>query len=121
MSLSAFLQPYIKPSRWWRRKRSIQVTIWPQFLAQALCPHARKSMIMFDVENRTKTSMCLDCYKHIEETNDCEHGEVRVSVMETVGGQLVPRGFRCEHCSVELEVKDLPRGVRIAHLNMGSL
>jgi hypothetical protein len=121
MSLAAFLQQYVKPSRWWRRRKTVQVTIWPRFLAQALCPHARKQAIMWDVEAKTKTGMCLDCHKHILERNDCAHGEVQVSVWETANGQseLVPRAYRCEHCGVGLEAKDLPPGARVAHANIG--
>lgn len=120
MSLSAFLQQYIKPSRWWRRRRTIQVTVRPQWLAQALCPHVRKQLIMWSVEDKTKTSLCLDCYKHIEEFNYCVHDEVRVRVLETReitpghrSAQLVPRSYLCEYCGVELEPKDLPHGVRV--------
>jgi hypothetical protein len=128
MSLSAFVQQYVKPSRWWRRQRTIQLTIWPKFLAQALCPHINKRMIMWDIENKLIRSMCLDCYKHIDEVNDCSHGEVRVHAVETVSlgpgrrsAQLVPRTFLCEHCGVELEPKDLPPDVKVGHLNIGSL
>jgi hypothetical protein len=134
MSLSAFLQLYVKPSRWWRRQRSIQITVWPKFLAQALCPHENKQLVSWDVEKKTLTNMCLDCYKHVEETNDCVHGEVRVHSMETVnlgrapapfGGrksaQLVARTYLCEHCGVELEPKDLPPDVKVGHLNIGSV
>lgn len=117
MSLSAFLQAVCQPSRWWRRKRTIQVTLWPQWLAQRLCPHLKKHLIMWDVQKKIKTSICYDCYKHIEETNGCAHPEVLISVVETVGRQLVPRTFRCEHCGVELELNDLPHGVRISSSN----
>lgn len=126
MSLTAFIQQYIKPSRWWRRQRTIQVTVWPRWLAQILCPHARKQPVMWDAANKTKTDLCLDCYKHIEEVNDCIHGEVRVHAMETInlgnapapfGGkksaQLIPRSFLCEHCGVELALGDLPHDARI--------
>ena|SRR5271157_2834814 len=128
MSLSAFIQQYIKPTRWWRRQRSIQITIWPKFLAQALCPHIRKNMVMWDVAKKLKTSLCLDCYKHIEEINDCEHGEVRVHSVETVNlgqgrrsAQLIPRSFLCGHCGVELQPQDLPDGVRVTPTDIGSL
>ena len=98
----------------------MQVTVWPRFLAQALCPHIRKQMIMWDVEAKTKTSMCLDCHKHVTEVNDCAHGEVRPSMWETADGQtkLVPRAYRCDNCGVGLEAKDLPSGVMITHLNI---
>jgi|SRR5271170_3517775 len=117
MSLTAFLQQYVKPTRWWRRKRSIEITLWPRFLAQALCPHIPKQLVAWDVDKKLKISMCLDCHKHVEEINDCFHGEVGVCMVETVGTQLVPRSFRCDHCGVELEMSDLPQGVRIK--NMG--
>ena len=117
MSLSAFLQAVTNPSRWWRRQRTIQVTIWPQWLAQRLCPHLKTHIIMWDVQKKTKTSVCYDCYKHIEETNDCAHSEVRVHAVETIGRSLVPLSFRCEHCGVMLEACDLPAGVVIYNSN----
>jgi hypothetical protein len=92
----------------------------PQFLAQALCPHIHKQLIMWDVDSKTKTNICLDCHKHIDESNDCGHDEVRVCVVETVGKQLVPRGYRCENCGAEFEMKDLPKGVRIVHLSVNN-
>jgi len=72
---------------------------------------------MFDVEGKTKTSMCRDCHKHIEEPNNCAHSEVKVCIIETVGTQLVPQSYTCEHCDVELETKDLPTGVRITNMS----
>ena len=118
MSLTAFLQQYVKPTRWWRRRRTIQLTIWPRWIAQALCPHKPKQLIGFDVEARIKTSLCLDCHKHIDEHNDCFHGEVSVCMMETVGTQLIPRSFRCEHCGVELSPVDLPDGVMVKNIGI---
>ena len=47
------------PSRWWRRPRSIQFTLWPSWLAQALCPHTSKT---FWSEDKT-VWRCEDCYK----------------------------------------------------------
>ncbi len=99
-------------------QRTIRVTVWPRFLAQALCPHIHKQLIMWDVDSKAKTNMCLDCDKHIEESNDCVHGELRVCVVETVGKQFVPRCYRCELCGVEFEMTDLPKGVRIVHLSV---
>jgi hypothetical protein len=119
MSLSAFLQQYVKPSRWWRRHKTIQVTIWPKFLAQILCPHIHKQLVMWDVEKKTKTHMCLDCHKNVEERNDCVHGEVRVHGVETVLNRLVPFSYVCEHCGIELERKDLPSGATVTNLIMG--
>lgn len=118
MDFSAFMQPYIKPTRWWRRKRSIEITLWPRWLAQRLCPHIKKQLVGFNVAERTKMLMCSDCHKWLLERNDCAHGEVQVAMMETVGGQLVARTFRCDHCGVELDQKDLPHGVQIAHPNI---
>jgi hypothetical protein len=96
--------------------RTIRFTVWPRFLAQARCPHIHKQPIMWDVDSKTKTNMCLDCHKHIEESNDCAHGELSVCVAETLGKQFVPRCYRCELCGVEFEMTDLPKGVRIVHL-----
>lgn len=96
----------------------MEITIWPRFLAQAFCPHGPKRMIMFDVAEKTKTSMCLDCHKHILEHNDCIHPEVHGCMYETEGTRLVPRSYSCDHCGVELEPKDLPAGVHIAHVNI---
>jgi len=73
---------------------------------------------MFDVEAKTKISLCLDCHMHIPEINDCIHGEVSVHMVETVVNQLVPRSFLCDHCGVELEMKDLPHGVRIKNVGV---
>jgi Zn ribbon nucleic-acid-binding protein len=119
MSLTALLQQYVKPSRWWRRHKTIQVTIWPRFLAQALCPHIHKQLVMWDVEKKTKTYMCLDCHKNVEERNDCAHGEVHVHGVETVNNRLVPFSYVCEHCQIELERKDLPPGATVTNLIMG--
>jgi hypothetical protein len=117
MSLSAFLQAIVAPTRWWRRQRTIQVTIWPKWLAQALCPHLKTQLVMGDVKKKTKTSVCFDCYKHITESNDCVHSEVQVWVVETVGNALIPRTFRCQHCGMALEACDLPPGVVIYNSN----
>jgi hypothetical protein len=43
MSFSGFVHFVSAPSRWWRRPRNIQVTLWPTWLTQALCPHERKA------------------------------------------------------------------------------
>jgi hypothetical protein len=118
MALAGFLQQYVKPSRWWRRQRTIEITVWPRFLAQRFCPHIPKQLIAWDVAEKTRIHMCLDCHKHVIEVNDCLHSEVRGHMYETEGTKLVPRTFICLHCDVELEPKDLPTGVRIAHLNI---
>lgn len=78
---------------------------------------------MFDVDSHSKTSLCLDCHRHIEEFNDCLHYEVSVSMVETVGTRLVPRSYRCDHCGVELEERHLSSDVWITNfsdrLNIG--
>jgi hypothetical protein len=101
-----------------KSQRNVQVAVRPRSLAQALCPHLHRQLVMWDVDSKTKTNMCLDCNKHIEESNDCAHEEVRMCVVETVGKQLVPRCYGCDLCGVELEMKDLPKSVRIVHLNV---
>jgi hypothetical protein len=118
MSLTAFVQQYVKPSRWWRRKRTLQITIWPQWLAQRLCPHIKKQGILWDVEKKIKTCMCLDCHRHLVEAIDCAHGEVTVSAWETVGNQLIARNFNCDHCGAPLEQQNLPQDARISHPNI---
>ena len=58
MSFSGFLALIPKPTRWWRRPRNIQVTLWPDWLARALCPHEVKDFFSDD-----KTIWrCRDCY-----------------------------------------------------------
>ena len=37
MSLQGLVQIIPAPSRWWRRPHSISITLWPSWLAQALC------------------------------------------------------------------------------------
>lgn len=120
MGLTGFLQQYVRPSRWWRRHKTVQVTVWPRFLAQWLCPHlpVRKQMVAFDITAKTKISLCLDCHKQVLEPNDCVHAEVRGHMYETEGARLVPRTFTCLHCHVELQPTDLPEGVQISHLNI---
>src|SRR5260370_1275305 len=116
MSFAGFLQEYVKPSRWWRRQKTVEITIWPRFLAQALCPHGPKRMIMWDVESKLKVSMCLDCHKHIEERNDCAHGEVHGHMYETEGTRLVPRSYLCDHCGVEVAARDEPGALGLVHV-----
>jgi len=99
-----------------KSQRTIPGTVGPRSLAQSLCPHIHKQLVIWDVDSRTKTNMCLDCHKNIEESNECAHGELSVCVVETVGKQFVPRCYRCEHCGVEFEMTDLPKGMRIVHL-----
>jgi len=59
MSFAGFMMAIQPPSRWWRRPRSIQFTLWPSWLAQALCPHTPKT---FWSEDKT-VWRCEDCYK----------------------------------------------------------
>jgi hypothetical protein len=107
----------MKPSRWWRRHKSIEVTIWPRFLAQALCPHIHKNPIMWSTGKRTM--QCVDCHKRIEEINDCVHGEVIIASWEDLTtsergpfkpGMPVgkPTGFRCQHCGEYLQINEVP-------------
>jgi len=128
MSFSALVQQYIRPTRWWRRKRTIQLTVWPRFLAQWLCPHISKRTVSWDVEQKTKTCLCLDCHKWLLEANLCGHGEVRIHGLETTNiglgrrsAQLSVRTYICEHCGVEIEKKDLPTGAKITNANNESL
>jgi hypothetical protein len=118
MELIAFLQQYVRPSRWWRRRKTVEVTVWPRFLAQRLCPHKPKQLMGWDVAAGTKLSLCLDCHKTVLETNDCAHAEVHGHMYETEGTRLVPRSYLCDHCGVELSQGDLPAGVRVAHINI---
>lgn len=122
MNFQYFVQQYVQPSRWWRRARTIELTIWPRFLAQALCPHLLKQTIMWDVVGKSKTSMCLDCRKHINETNDCAHGEVTVfaSTQDAKTQQPIPVTFQCTKCGVELKYTDMPRGVVVRDLQVGN-
>src|SRR5271163_4106557 len=95
--IAGFVQAYIKPSRWWRRQKSFQITLWPRWAAQILCPHLHKQLWMYSVEAKTITSQCLDCHKNVTEHNDCAHGEVTWGSWETIKGTEIPRSFRCQH------------------------
>lgn len=112
MNLAGFVQTWIKPSRWWRRSRTIQVTIWPKFIAQSLCPHVHKNPIMWGMtgdKQNTVTYLCVDCHKRIKEVNECAHGEVSLSAWEDLNGQKIPHSFRCEHCGQPLAPSQLPK------------
>ncbi len=64
MSITGFVQAYFKPSRWWRRRKSIEITVWPQFLAQALCPHDAKVYFgVSDTPEEKNIWRCEDCFK----------------------------------------------------------
>jgi len=111
MDFLELLQQFTKPSRWWRRQKTVQVTVWPRFVAQALCSHPRKQLFVIGKTN--KISRCIDCYKYTEEPNDCFHGEVLESIAKTAAGGAYIRvhEYHCEHCGVKLEGEDLPSGV----------
>lgn len=50
---------YTPPSRWWRRRRELRITIWPQWLAERLCSHSGV------VVESGVAMTCPDCYKLI--------------------------------------------------------
>jgi hypothetical protein len=120
MSFAGFVQQYIKPSRWWRRHKSIEVTIWPRFLAQALCPHIHANPFMWDIENNTRTMQCIDCHKRFTEATNCAHGEVEVSMHELVEGKMIPYTFHCTHCGMPLDKTEVPKGAVITAPNLGN-
>lgn len=65
MSFTGFLQIVNAPSRWWRRGHSFRITIWPEWLAQRLCPH--QSKVPFSVDG--KSWRCDDCFKfHLDQS-----------------------------------------------------
>ena len=118
MSIAAFVQAYIRPSRWWRRGKSIEVTIWPSFLAQALCPHIHQQPIMWDTEHKTVTRQCIDCHKRITVADDCPHSKVVVSAWSDKSGApapslSVPTVFRCQLCGFGLLHAELPQGALV--------
>lgn len=59
MSLQGLVQIIPAPSRWWRRPHSISITLWPSWLAQALCPHNPKTYFSDDLT----IWRCEDCFK----------------------------------------------------------
>jgi hypothetical protein len=66
MSLvSNFVQVINPPSRWWRRGHKLQITLWPDWLAQALCPHKTKTFFsdFNDVDDDSTIWRCEDCFK----------------------------------------------------------
>jgi hypothetical protein len=61
---------YSKPSRWWRRRHLITITIWPSWLAESLCPHKGDIMICGAFKNRMTGEdnfwgRCPDCQKFV--------------------------------------------------------
>lgn len=111
--IAGFVQAYIKPSRWWRRGKKIELTVWPRWIAQRLCPHIHKQLVMYSVEEKTRTMQCLDCHDQITENNNCVHPEVSWGSWETIKSTPIPTSFRCEACGVQLFNKDLPKDVNI--------
>jgi hypothetical protein len=59
MSFAGFMMAVPPVSRWWRRPHKIQITLWPDWLAQALCPHNPKTFFSEDKE----VWRCEDCFK----------------------------------------------------------
>jgi hypothetical protein len=61
------LETYIPPKNWWRRERKVQVSIWPRWLAQLLCPHEVVGVMAFSSNvgetSGTLHSQCSECYK----------------------------------------------------------
>lgn len=104
---------YVKPSRWWRRARTFQLTVWPSWLAQALCPHTQKNPIMWFPEKKTITYHCVDCHKHIEVVNDCLHGEVEIASSMVIGGKEIPSGYRCLHCGQPLSLLEVNSSTKV--------
>jgi hypothetical protein len=110
---AGFVQTYIKPSRWWRRHKTVQLTIWPRFIAQALCPHIHKNPVMWSNDLKKVTLQCIDCHKRVEEAIDCNHSEVTWASWENIKGVDIPHSYRCELCGCPLWNKDLPKNVKI--------
>jgi hypothetical protein len=74
MSLSNFMMSIPPVSRWWRREHKIQITLWPDWLAQALCPHKPKTFFGPSDEPQDKNMWrCEDCFKmHFPNSNSFE-------------------------------------------------
>lgn len=56
-----------RPTRWWRREHSVRLVLWPAWLAQALCPHARKTHFS---EPPGYIWRCDDCFKFRVENDE---------------------------------------------------
>lgn len=74
---------YVKPSKWWRRRKVISITIWPQWIAEALCPHKGGIMICGAFQNRmTGEDMfygrCPDCEKFMTFEGNYHLGDIVV-------------------------------------------
>jgi hypothetical protein len=64
MSFAGFMRIVPPASRWWRRPRSISITLWPTWLAQALCPHDAKVYFgVSDTPDEKNIWRCEDCFK----------------------------------------------------------
>lgn len=50
------------PSRWWRREKTLRITLWPQWLAQRLCWHP-VFRPWIGMEGEDASYRCEDCYK----------------------------------------------------------
>ena len=107
MSITGFVTQYIPPSRWWRRAKSVTINIWPEWLAQALCPHERMTPYMWggmDLDSETGPSTseiwerCEDCHKCIVRENKCKHEHQSVAMYETVNGVDTPVNYSCDDC-----------------------
>ena len=57
MNFTGFMQVIPKPTHWWRRPHQIHFSLWPAWLAQALCPHKVKTYFTDDQWR------CDDCFK----------------------------------------------------------
>jgi hypothetical protein len=93
------------PSRWWRRERVIQISYWPRWLAQLLCPHEEKNPYSWAMDGSNRISYnCVDCYKRIVETNTCAHTHIHVNawIRSSANGEDIPKGWKCSSCGMPL-------------------
>jgi len=112
------LMQYIPPSRWWRREIKVGITVWPQWLAQLLCPHGKTRPIMWqgDENDASKCQtmvQCNDCYRRWWEGNPCKHEKRTASGSEfvytggtftdgTPKGEWVDRQWTCDDCGLPI-------------------
>lgn len=99
-------QQYIPPTKWWRRQIRIQVTVWPEWLAQLLCPH--EHVRPFTWGEKDITVQCCDCYRRITKPNVCTHPDelLQADAFEYEGPHAlpfedrkeIPVGWHCENC-----------------------
>ncbi len=54
---------YIPPTKWWRREHSIQVPVWPRWLAQWICPHVTTHVVAWGDTEQENINACSDCYR----------------------------------------------------------